>query len=264
METRKQLLEDADVLSRYEYDVARGSYRDNSILSSIAGRLRTLAEDAPEDAPARCGLVPIKTDGPWMCGGKAWERWHSGRFDCSSAEYRVHNGVLECRSATDVLWFTPGGPGIDDLELRSPRGWQPTPPTIPEGCFIPTPKGGMDRCCASCLWDSRVCPDECVAADPDLGDPLGWPKWCPLPSKKPEHPFAPPISANVNSVWRIFETLAQHGCTPDHGHGDVAALALGELSDHLRDHMRKPHGEFLKRVEQHQALLTALVARKRS
>ena len=272
MATRKQLLEDADVLDGFGRNVAGNVWRGSrEVLQSIAARLRRLAEDAAEDAPARYGLVPIKTGGPWSHDSvlpfqnpeEYWEVYRNGKFAWRvQTTIRVHDGFMQFYLA--CMWRSYGS--SVGITIHSPRGWQPTPLTIPEGCYIQTPEG-VHRCCDNCAWDRAdlACPFECP-------DNSAHPKWCPKPatrnpaaeSERPRDPPSPEPDQllDVNDVWSIFECQAARGRTPDHGHGNVAALVLLELLSHLHDHGILDETYRRQRFARHASLVSGLVMRR--
>ena len=134
-------------------------------------------------------LVPIVLGGPWQYDGSFWEVWRNGAIDrCSFYEYRVHEGYLQNRDAWGMWGVSAADGMLHEIEIRAPKGWQPTPETIPEGCYIRTPEG-VKRDCGTCgSAPGRTVP-ECKAAGCGFyHEHNEYAKWCPKPSPATEKP----------------------------------------------------------------------------
>lgn len=77
--------------------------------------------------------------------------YRAGKFLWRARQVRVHNGQPEFY--LDGVWYPHGS--AHGVTIHAPKGWQPTPDTIPEGTFVKTPDG-VNRACATCIgWNTN-------------------------------------------------------------------------------------------------------------
>jgi len=154
--------------------------------SSVRPGLEMISSGSPENSekssPGAPDLVRIVLGGPWKRDGRMWELWEDGRsvqknrggfsFDGRHILWHDEDNTRTV-AAIYVKHHDPAR-----TELHAPKGYQPTPDTIPEGCFIPTPEG-VERDCGTCGWDDEdeACPEPCACT---------WarPSWIPLKLKR--------------------------------------------------------------------------------
>jgi hypothetical protein len=142
-----------------------------------------------------------------------------------------------------------GGYGLDytkPYELHAPKDWQPTPDTIPEGCYIKTPEG-VKRLCENCSNDGAYkCPEACED-NIDWGPPYDTrPCWCRKPDTPKKEEWVPkegewvwdctPVGSHENQAAKIVKVDDDSNC---YIHADWTDGRGGSNWSHDQVHGRK-------------------------